>query len=390
MLPLYFDFAASTPIDPCVAKAMMDALTLPQLQGNPSSSTHSYGWAAQEQIELARATVAALIGARSREIVFTSGATEANNLVIQGVAYQARRKHPEKPIHMVTSALEHKAVLETCEQLATEGVISLTIIPPNAAGLISAEQVDKALNEHTLLVSIMHVNNELGNINPIAEIGDVCKSANVLFHVDAAQSVGKLPVDMRTLNVDFLTFSAHKLYGPKGAGVLCSKKTAIRDIRPIFYGGNQERSVKPGTLATHQIMGLAKACEVQMNRFHEHEEHVKNMQALFLCKMQEADIRFSINSNMPACYPGIINVCIHDIESDHLLMGLPEVAFSTGSACNSTEKSGSHVLIAIGIESRVNAADVRISFGWPTTEHEVTRLVTLLKKTVDKFKLRAA
>jgi cysteine desulfurase len=390
MLPLYFDFAASTPIDPCVAKTMMDALTLPLLQGNPSSSTHSYGWAAQEKIELARATVAALIGARAREIVFTSGATEANNLVIRGVAYQARKKHPERPIHMVTSALEHKAVLETCEQLVVEGIISLTIIRPNAKGLISAEQVAKSLNEHTLLVSIMHVNNELGNINPIAEIGDVCKSANVLFHVDAAQSVGKLHIDMQTLNVDFLTFSAHKFYGPKGAGVLCSKKTAIRDIRPIFYGGSQERSIKPGTLATHQIMGLAKACEVQTNRFYEHEQHVKKMQALFLCEMQEANVCFSINSNISACYPGIINVRIHDIESDHLLMGLPEVAFSTGSACNSTEKSGSHVLSAIGIDPQMDTADVRISFGWPTTENEVTRLVTLLKDTIDKFKLLAA
>ncbi len=382
--PIYLDHAATTPLAPEVAKVMSEMLLDPLSFGNPASNTHSYGWRAQTLVEESRQTVGALIGAKSKEILFTSGATEANNLVLQGL-FRHFCDQDDTQIHIITSSLEHKAVLDTCAYLEKNGA-EVTYLLPNSDGLITADLVNEAIKGNTALVSIMHVNNELGNINPIESIGALCRDKKIFFHVDAAQSVGKLPIDVKSMPIDFLTFSGHKIYGPKGIGALYFSRKSRKFISPLSFGGGQERGIRPGTLATHQIAGMAEACRLLTQTQPLDLIHARQLNELMLSALREhIDVELNTNKDPEHAYPGILNIRIPNIDPDLLMMGLPNVAFSTGSACNSQDKSGSHVLEAIRRGKTFNGADLRLSFGRSTSPQEIKEAATLIGQTSESL-----
>lgn len=377
----YFDYAATTPIAPEVAHRMIAVMTSPDLFGNPSSTTHPFGWKAQVIIENARQSVAQLIGCKPRECTFTSGATESNNMVLQGVVKQAVLDAPARAIHIITSAIEHKSILDTCEALAQlYPQLTVTYLPPNRAGIITAEQVSNALTQDTILVSLMHVNNEIGSINPIEAIGKICLDAGVFFHVDAAQSVGKLPLHVAGLPIDALTFSGHKFYGPKGVGGLYLRHQSRLKMSPLVFGGGQERKIRPGTLATHQIEGLAAACALAATRLDEHDSHIRGVRSAFLDRLRLRNLSMSINGPKDEGYPGILNLHLPKVDADSLMLLISHLGASTGSACNSQQKEGSHVLAALGVQE--HTANLRFSFGWNTTTDDATRAADALLDAV--------
>ncbi len=375
-MPIYLDYAATTPISPKSAKAICETLSDPALSGNPSSSTHMYGWKAQEAVHAARVNVASLFNAKARDVVFTSGATEANNLAIQG----ACQGHSAP--HIITSSIEHKAVLETCQHMSKNGA-QVTILEPNENGIISPEHVASAIKENTVLVSLMHVNNELGSFNDIDAIGELISGINpeIVFHVDAAQSAGKVDIDVKSLaKIDIITFSAHKFYGPKGIGGLVLSRFARKKISPISFGGAQENSLRPGTLATHQIIGMGEAaaeCKEQLNA---DQEHALLLRQTLFDTLKDSGIEFNTNVNQNFSYPGIVNINILGIEPDELMLRWSQVAVSSGSACNSQIKLGSYVLKAIrnGRDTAPFSADVRISFGRYTAREDIIDAVKYL------------
>lgn len=374
---LYFDYAATTPIAPEVADRMIAVMTSQELFGNPSSTTHEFGWKAQGLIERARQSVSYLIGCKPRECTFTSGATESNNMVLQGVVKQAALSEPGRALHLITSAIEHKSILDTCEAL-TQLYPQLTVsyLQPNRDGVITEEQVSKALTPDTILVSLMHVNNEIGSINPIEAIGKVCENAQVFFHVDAAQSVGKLPFRADKLPIDALTFSAHKFYGPKGVGGLYLRHQSRLRMHPLVFGGGQERKIRPGTLATHQIEGMAAACDLAVNRMDVYDRHIRLVREVFIDRLHELEIAMSLNGPKEGGYPGILNINLTDVDAESLMLLISNLGASTGSACNSQQKEGSHVLSAIGVAE--NTTNLRFSFGWNTTVNDAIHAVDLL------------
>ncbi|MEZ5493695.1 MAG: IscS subfamily cysteine desulfurase [Pseudomonadales bacterium] len=379
-LPIYFDYSATTPVDPRVAKKMMDCLTLDGNFGNPASRSHLFGWKAEEAVEEARSQVAALIGADPREIVWTSGATESDNLAIKGVAHFNEKKGK----HIITSKIEHKAVLDACRQLEREG-FEVTYLDPSADGLISPQQVEAALRPDTTLVSIMHVNNEIGTINDIAAIGAVCRAKGVIYHVDAAQSAGKVPLNMAELPVDLLSLSAHKIYGPKGIGALyVGRKPRVR-IEAQMHGGGHERGMRSGTLPTHQIVGMGEAFRVAGEDMAEENTRILALRNRLLAGVSDMEQVF-VNGSLDHRVAGNLNISFAFVEGESLLMALKDLALSSGSACTSASLEPSYVLRALGLNDELAHSSLRFSIGRFTTEEDIDFAVSHLRKAVSKLR----
>ena len=380
MDPIYLDYAATTPTDPRVAQAMAECLTVYGNYGNPASRSHVFGWRAEEAVEYARGVIAKSINADVREIVWTSGATESDNLAIKGPALvvgQPRR-------HIVTSAVEHKAVLDTCAYLEGLG-FEVTYLTPDAHGRIEASQVSEAIRKDTLLVSIMHVNNELGTINDVGAIGEVCSDARVFFHVDAAQSYGKLTIDVKAQNIDLLSVSAHKIYGPKGAGFLFIRREPAIAMVPLIHGGGHEMGMRSGTLATHQLVGLGKAAELCIEHMHAEQVRLSQLQQRFLRYVKQMD-GVQINSHAEFNLPSIQNVGFSGVDGETLLLALDNLALSSGSACTSASVEPSYVLRNIGVPSDIAHASLRFSFGRFTTEEEVDQAGAQVTEVVTRLR----
>ncbi len=361
--PIYLDYAATTPVDPRVAQKMGRCLMVEGTFGNPASRSHAYGWQAEEAVEHARTQVAGVLGADPREIVWTSGATESDNLAIKGAAYGASRRH------IVTSAIEHKAVLDTCAFLETEG-FEVTYLMPDAHGRIEAEAVAQALRPDTLLASIMHVNNELGTINDVAAIGALCREQGVLFHVDAAQSFGKLEIDVKSMCIDMLSISAHKLYGPKGIGVLYVRRDPPLHLTPLIHGGGHEMGMRSGTLATHQIVGLGEAAELMRNHMHEEQARLSGLRETLLSYLNQIP-DCAVHSHPEHSLASIMNVGFAGVDGETLMLALDDLALSSGSACTSASVEPSYVLRGIGVDDDLAHASFRVSFGRFSTVAEV-------------------
>jgi cysteine desulfurase len=342
---IYLDYAATTPVDPRVAAAMADCLTDREAQGNPASASHAPGLSAYARVEAARSQVASLIGAAPREIIFTSGATESNNLALLGVARAALRAHAERN-HIVSSRIEHKSVLDTLRQLEKEG-FTVTFVEPDEGGRVLPETVRAALRSDTLLVSLMLANNEIGVIADIAKVATLCRASGVLLHSDASQAVGKLPVDVTQLDVDFLSFTAHKFYGPKGIGALFVRESARAKIAPIQFGGGHERGLRSGTLPTHQIVGFGTAAAIAQTQGAADAAHARDLAARLWRELESIpDITF--NGHREPRVPGFVNVSFAGVEGESLIAGLPDLAVSSGSACSSATREPSYVLRALG------------------------------------------
>lgn len=360
---VYLDYAATTPVDPRVAQKMSACLLVEGNFGNPASRSHYYGWQAEEAVEDARTQVARLINADPREIVWTSGATESDNLAIKGVAEGATKRH------IITSAIEHKAVLDTCGYLETKG-FEVTYLNPGRDGIVDPEQVRDALRPDTLLVSIMHVNNEIGVVNDIAAIGSVCREAGVPMHTDAAQSGGKVPIDVASMPVDMISMSAHKMYGPKGMGALYVRREPPVKLGPLIHGGGHERGMRSGTLATHQIVGMGEASAILHREMELENARITGLrQRLWAHVKQVPGAR--INGDEYRRAPGILNVGFSGVDGETLLLALDDIAVSTGSACTSASVEPSYVLRALGISPELAHASIRFSVGRYTTEEEI-------------------
>lgn len=379
-LPIYFDYAATTPVDPRVAQKMCECLTLDGNFGNPASRSHMFGWKAEEAAENARNQVAALIGADPREIAWTSGATESDNLAIKGVAHFNEKKGK----HIITSKIEHKAVLDTCRQLEREG-FEVTYLDPTPEGLIEPQQVADALRPDTTLVSIMHVNNEIGTINDIAAIGAICRAKGVLYHVDAAQSAGKVPLNMAELPVDLLSLSAHKVYGPKGIGALyVGRKPRVR-IEAQMHGGGHERGMRSGTLPTHQIVGMGEAFRIAGEEMATENARFLALRNRLLAGVSDIEQVF-INGSLDHRIAGNLNISFAFVEGESLMMSLKDLALSSGSACTSASLEPSYVLRALGLSDELAHSSLRFSIGRFTTEEDIDFAVEQLRKAVSKLR----
>ena len=379
-LPIYMDYAATTPVDPRVAEKMMQYLTPDGVFGNPASRSHKFGWQAEEAVDIARNQIADLIGADSREIVFTSGATEADNLAIKGAAHfnQAKGKH------IITCKTEHKAVLDTCRQLEREGY-EVTYLAPESDGIIDLDKLAAAMRSDTTVVSIMHVNNETGVIQDIEKIGEMCRARGIVFHVDATQSVGKLPIDLSKLKVDLMSFSGHKIYGPKGIGGLYVRRKPRVRIEAQMHGGGHERGMRSGTLPVHQIVGMGEAYRLAK------EEMATEMPRLLALKNRLwnglKDIEeVYLNGSLEHSVPNILNVSFAYIEGESLMMALKDLAVSSGSACTSASLEPSYVLRALGLNDELAHSSIRFSFGRFSTEEEVDYVIKLIKDSIDKLR----
>ncbi len=376
--PIYLDYMATTPVDETVAAEMMRYLTVHDNFGNPSSATHVYGWRAKQAVEDARALLAQSIGADVREVIFTSGATEANNLAIQGAA----RFYANKRKHLITSTIEHKAVLDVFALLEKEG-FEVTYVAPNREGIISVESIAKAITPQTSLVSIMWVNNEIGTIQPITELSQLTRQHNIIFHVDAAQAMGKVSVDLSQLSVDLMSFSAHKVYGPKGSGALYVCDNPRARLKPLFYGGKQEQGIRAGTLAPHQIIGIAHAFHLAKQNEANNLAHIRQLSELLLSGLLQLD-GVTLNGSQTQRVPHNVNVCFHGLNAEALLMSLPQIAVSAGSACNSATEEVSHVLKAIGLTDLEARGSLRFSLGRYITEENIHRIIELVTREVNR------
>jgi len=380
MKPVYFDYSATTPVDERVAQVMMSCLTVSGTFGNPASRSHFYGWQAEEAVEDARAHVAALLNCDTREVVWTSGATEANNLAIKGAAHFYR----QKGMHLVTSKIEHKSVLDTCRQLEKEG-FEVTYLQPNKDGLIFPEQVEAAIRPDTTLVSLMHVNNEIGTITDIKAIGEITRARNVLFHVDAAQSAGKIEIDLADSNVDLMSFSAHKVYGPKGVGVLFVRRKPRARIEAQTHGGGQERGMRSGTLATHQIVGMGEAFRLARTEMQEEQKRLFDLRERLLSGLSSLE-QVQVNGDLNRRVPGNLNISFAYVEGESLIMALKDVAVSSGSACTSESLEPSYVLRALGLSDELAHSSIRFSMGRYTTEAEIDYVIGRIKESVNRLR----
>ena len=372
-MSIYLDYAATTPLDPKVAERMAGCLTLDGLFANPASA-HAPGRAARAAVEEARAQVAALVNASPLEIVFTSGATEADNLAIKGVAH-FERQHGR---HIITSRIEHKAVLDACKQLEKEG-FEITWLKPDAEGLIPPEAVQAALRSDTILVSIMHANNELGTVNDIGAIGRLLKGHGARFHVDAAQSAGKIPIDLKVLNVDLMSFSAHKVYGPKGIGALYVRREPRVNLEPLIHGGGHERGLRSGTLATHQIVGMGEAFRLAREALPAEAPRLTALREHLWRGLKGID-GVLLNGHPTQRLPNILNVSFPGVEGESLLYACESLAVSSGSACNSATQEPSYVLRAMGRDDQLAGASLRFSLGRYTTEAEVDEAIATVSR----------
>ena len=379
-LPIYFDYSATCPVDPRVAEKMVQCLTMDGTFGNPASRSHRYGWQAEEAVDAAREYIAELINADPREIVFTSGATESDNLAIKGAAHFYNKKGK----HVITCKTEHKAVLDPCRQLEREGY-EVTYLEPESNGLIDLAKLRDAMREDTVLVSIMHVNNEIGVVQDIAAIGEICRENKTIFHVDAAQSAGKLPIDVQATKVDLISFSAHKIYGPKGIGALYVRRKPRIRLEAQMHGGGHERGFRSGTLPTHQIVGMGEAFRIAKLEMAQDYQHAVDMRERLL-KGLEGIEEMSINGDLEHRIPNNLNISFAFVEGESLLMALKDLAVSSGSACTSASLEPSYVLRALGLNDELAHSSIRFSFGRFTTAEEIDYAVVQIKQAVDKLR----
>ncbi len=379
-LPIYLDYSATTPVDPRVAEKMAECLTNTGNFGNPASRSHSFGWQAEAAVEEARGQVAALLNADPREIVWTSGATEANNLAIKGCAHFNQKKGK----HIITSKIEHKAVLDTCRQMEREGY-EVTYLDPDTDGIIHPEAVLNAIREDTTVVSLMHVNNEIGTINDIASIGEICRQHKVFFHVDAAQSAGKVGIDMEAMKVDLMSLCAHKIYGPKGIGALYVRRKPRVRIEAQTHGGGHERGMRSGTLPTHQIVGMGEAFRIAGEEMAEENQRILALRNRLwdgISSMEEVRLNGSLRQRVT----GNLNVSFSFVEGESLIMALKDLAVSSGSACTSASLEPSYVLRALGLDDEQAHSSIRFSMGRFTTDEEIDFAVDKIRDAVVKLR----
>jgi len=378
--PIYFDYSATTPVDPRVAEVMCKFLTLEGTFGNAASRSHPYGWDAEKAIEEARANVAALINADPKEIIFTSGATESDNLAIKGVAHFYNKKGK----HIVTSKTEHKAVLDSCRQLEREGY-EVTYLEPEPNGLIDLKKLEAALRDDTILVSIMHVNNEIGVIQDINAIGEITRARKIIFHVDAAQSAGKVPINMEDNKVDLMSFSAHKIYGPKGIGALYVRRKPRVRLEAQMHGGGHERGLRSGTLATHQIVGMGEAFRIAKEEMAAENERIRMLRDRLLKGLNDIEEVY-INGDLEHRIPHNLNISFNFVEGESLIMALKDLAVSSGSACTSASLEPSYVLRALGRSDELAHSSIRFTLGRFSTEEEVDFAIDQIRKNIGKLR----
>ena len=380
MKQIYLDYASTTPVEVGVVKKMTDFMSFDGYFGNPASRSHSFGWKADEAVEEARNNLATLIGCDPREIIWTSGATESDNLAIKGAA----RFYKNKGNHLVTSKIEHKAVLDPFRQLEEEG-FEVTYLEPNSSGDITVEQVAEAVTEKTILVSLMHMNNELGTITDIDSIGELTRSKGIIFHVDAAQSIGKIAINMSSNKIDLLSISAHKFYGPKGVGALFVRRKPRVRLEPLFHGGGHERGFRSGTLATHQIVGLGEAARIAHQQMDDDLRKLENLKRIFWEEVKDIE-EIYVNGDSKNKFPGILNISFNFVEGESLIMALKSIAVSSGSACTSASLEPSYVLRALGRKDELAHSSIRFSFGRYTTEQDVKETALLVKSSVERLR----
>jgi len=379
-LPIYLDYSATTPVDPRVAAKMIECLTNEGNFGNPASRSHAFGWKAEEAVENARRQVAELVNADPREIVWTSGATESDNLAIKGVAHF----YASKGKHIVTTKIEHKAVLDTTRQLEREG-FEVTYIEPGEDGIVTPAMVEAALRDDTILVSVMHVNNEIGTINDITAIGELTRSRGILFHVDAAQSTGKVEIDLEKMKVDLMSFSAHKTYGPKGVGALYVRRKPRVRLKAQMHGGGHERGMRSGTLATHQLVGMGEAFHLAKLEMAQENERIRALRDRFYKQVEHLEELY-VNGSMTARVPHNLNLSFNYVEGESLIMALKDLAVSSGSACTSASLEPSYVLRALGRNDELAHSSIRFSFGRFTTEEEIDYAAQKVCEAVTKLR----
>nr|WP_321272905.1 IscS subfamily cysteine desulfurase [uncultured Tolumonas sp.] len=379
-LPIYLDYSATCPVDPRVAEKMMQCLTLDGNFGNPASRSHRFGWQAEEAIDEARNNIADLIGADPREIVFTSGATESNNLAIKGAAHF----YVKQGKHIITSKTEHKAVLDTCRHLESEGY-EVTYLEPQSNGLFTLQQIEAAMRPDTILVSIMHVNNEIGVIQDLAAIGELCRARKILFHVDAAQSAGKVEIDVDAMKIDLLSLSAHKAYGPKGIGALYVRRKPRVRLEAQMHGGGHERGMRSGTLPTHQIVGMGEAFRIAKLEMADESVRIKALRDRLYNGLKDIEQVF-VNGSMEHRVAGNLNISFAYVEGESLMMALKDLAVSSGSACTSASLEPSYVLRALGLNDELAHSSIRFSIGRFTTEEEIDYAIGLIRNSIGKLR----
>lgn len=380
-LPIYLDYAATTPVLPEVAEQMLGCLTFDGNFGNPASRSHTYGWRAEEAVENARQQVADLIKADPREIVWTSGATESDNLALIGVA----QFYKTKGRHIITSKIEHKAVLDTCRYLETEGFEITYLEPTPRTGLITPEMVQAALRPDTILVSLMMVNNELGTVTDVAAIGELTRANKTFLHVDAAQAVGKVDIDLSSMKVDLMSFSAHKAYGPKGIGALYVRRSPRVRLKALIHGGGHERGMRSGTLATHQIVGMGLAFEIAGQTMNAEQARIRVLRDKLWNGLQDLE-EIYLNGHPTQNVANYLNVSFNFVEGESLMMALKDVAVSSGSACTSATLEPSYVLRALGLSDELAHSSIRFSFGQYTTEADIDYVIDITKQAVEKLR----
>ena len=375
-LPVYLDYAATTPVDPAVAAEMAKYMTIDGVFGNPASKSHRYGWEAAEAVDEARNNIASLINADSREIIFTSGAAESDNLALKGTALanQGKKKH------IIVNALEHKAILDTADFLESQG-FEVTRLNPGPSGVFNPEDVEKAIRPDTFLVSIMHVNNEIGAVQDLKALAAVCHKHGVLFHTDAAQSAGKERIDVRDMDIDLMSLSSHKVYGPKGIGAIFIRRMPKVDLVPLIHGGGHERGYRSGTLATHQIVGMGEAFRLAKENFDTEIPRLRALRDRLWAGIEKVG-GVKVNGSMEHRVATNLNVSFEGVDGDMLMVSLRNLAVSTGSACTSASVEPSYVLRAIGVSRELAHASIRFSLGRFTTEEEIDYAIGVIQKEV--------
>ncbi len=371
-LPIYLDYSATTPVDPRVAAKMIPYLT--EHFGNPASRSHAFGWESEKAVEEAREHVAALIGADAKEIVWTSGATEGNNLAIKGAA----QFHKGKGKHIITQKTEHKAVLDTCRELERQG-FEVTYLDPEQNGIVDLEKFKAAIRPDTILVSIMFVNNEIGVIQPVAEIGEICRGKGIVFHCDAVQAAGKLPIDLARLKIDLMTVTAHKVYGPKGIGALYVRRKPRARIEPQIHGGGHERGLRSGTLAAHQIVGMGEAFRIAKLEMDADNERIRSLRDRLWNGIRELD-GVILNGDWDERVANNLNVSFDYVEGEALIMALKDLAVSSGSACTSASMEPSYVLRALGRADQLAHSSIRFTLGKYTTPEEIDFAIEVIRR----------
>jgi cysteine desulfurase len=378
-LPIYLDYQATTPLDPQALEVMIPFFT--EKFGNPHSRSHQFGWEAEEAVEHARAQIASVINASPKEIIFTSGATESNNTAIRGIA----KFYQDKKNHIITVQTEHKCVLDVCRHLEQEG-FNITYLPVQANGLIDLNHLREAITDKTSIVSIMAVNNEIGVIQPLKEIGQICREKGVFFHSDIAQAFGKIPIDVEECNIDLASISAHKIYGPKGVGALFVRRKPRVRLHPIIHGGGQERGIRSGTLPTPIIAGFGKAAEIAKTRMELDYQHVKNLSDKFMDFIVKHIPEVYLNGDKVNRYPGNINISFAYIEGESMILAIKELAVSSGSACTSSSLEPSYVLRALGLDEEMAHTSIRFGIGRFTTEAEIEFAAALIQSKVENLR----